>query len=86
MQHLTRSKRVKRRWTGDATDLDRLCAGRDPRQTHFAFYVQPDLSAGTPDPGKKQPSSASVTSPPTLARSPRLERSPGAALARSSKA
>ena len=49
---------VKRRWTGEATDLDRR-AGRDPRQTHFFFYMQPDPPAGAPDPGKKRPGSAS---------------------------
>lgn len=31
----------RRLWTGEASDLDRLYAGRDPRQMHFGFYTEP---------------------------------------------
>lgn len=38
-------QKTRRLWTGDATELDRLNAGRDPRQTHFFFYEELDGSA-----------------------------------------
>jgi hypothetical protein len=34
-----------------------LAAGRDPRQTHFSFWVEEDPATNAP--GKKQPSPAS---------------------------
>jgi hypothetical protein len=37
-------KKTRGLWNGEATDLDRLNAGRDPRQTHFFFYADVNLS------------------------------------------
>jgi hypothetical protein len=54
-----RQKRVKRLWMGEASDLDRINAGRDPRQLHFAPYADSDASTNPLDPGKKQPTAAS---------------------------
>jgi hypothetical protein len=56
---LNQQKSVKRLWTGEASVLDRINAGRDPRQLHFAFYADSDPSTKPLDPGKKQPTAAS---------------------------
>jgi hypothetical protein len=55
MSKVRQGKAVRRLWTGEASDLDLLRAGRDPRQTHFAFYVEPDPFTGSVEPGKKEP-------------------------------
>jgi hypothetical protein len=54
-----RGRKARRLWTGEATALDLLHAGNDPRQTHFAFYVEPDRPINSLDPGKRPPSSTS---------------------------
>jgi hypothetical protein len=33
-----------KRWTGEATDLDRYFAAHDPRQMHFTFYAESEAS------------------------------------------
>lgn len=35
-----------KRWTGEATALDRYFAAHDPRQMHFFFYAEPEASVG----------------------------------------
>jgi hypothetical protein len=38
------SRSKTKRWTGEATDLDRYFAAHDPRQMHFFFYTEEERS------------------------------------------
>jgi hypothetical protein len=45
----------------EVSDADRIRAGRDPRQTHFVFYLEPVQSPGPPRRARRRPSRARRT-------------------------
>jgi hypothetical protein len=53
------SRRKTKRWTGEATDLDRYFAAHDPRQMHFTFYAESEASGEESENGNIPPGAVS---------------------------